>query len=121
MTARTALTKFEYATLFLAQQGKCAICGNRLEQGNIHDDHRIALALGGTNDLSNRQLICRKPCHAVKTHGTKATSLNSDIHSMAKVKRLIAGPRKSKRPVGKSRGFQGSRKFNGTPVYKERT
>lgn len=55
---RRPLTKWEFATLFLSQLGKCAKCGCRLEMGKVRDEHLTALHLGGGNELSNRALWC---------------------------------------------------------------
>ena len=44
--------------LMLAQKGKCPVC--RCALGNRYDiDHKMPLILGGTNDDSNIQLLCR--------------------------------------------------------------
>lgn len=45
--------------LFRKQQGKCAgpYCGVSLEFG-FHRDHRVPLALGGSNDITNIELLC---------------------------------------------------------------
>lgn len=55
---RRPLTKWEFATLYLKQQGKCAVCGSRLEKGKVRDEHLHALHLGGGNELTNRALWC---------------------------------------------------------------
>lgn len=55
---RRPLSKWEFATLYLAQQGKCAVCGSRLEKGKVRDEHLHALHLGGGNELTNRALWC---------------------------------------------------------------
>lgn len=65
---RRPLTKWEFATLFLKQEGKCAVCGSRLERGKVRDEHLHALNLGGGNELTNRALWCldcTKPKDAV--------------------------------------------------------
>ncbi|WP_295228031.1 hypothetical protein [uncultured Brevundimonas sp.] len=66
---RVPLTPKQRAQLALDQNGRCGCgCGERLDharEGTI-DEHIVALALGGSNDLSNRA-IWRKPCSAVKT------------------------------------------------------
>ena len=66
---RVPLTPKHRAQLALDQNGRCGCgCGERLDhtrEGTI-DEHIVALALGGSNDLSNRA-IWRKPCSAVKT------------------------------------------------------
>ena len=93
MTQRSPLNRRDLLTLFIQQDGKCLICGNKLYPDATHDDHIVALKLGGGNELTNRRLICAA-CHKIKTSGKRHTSLGSDIHAMAKTKRLAAGPRK---------------------------
>lgn len=44
----------------------CASCGRITPAPEIEVDHRIALALGGTNAPENLQLLCRD-CHKAKT------------------------------------------------------
>lgn len=63
---RRPLTKWEFATLYLEQQGKCARCSARLEKGQTIDEHLQPLDALGSNDLSNRALYCR-PCASEKT------------------------------------------------------
>lgn len=41
----------------------CAACGN--EHTHMEIDHKVALSRGGTNELSNLQLLCR-PCNRSK-------------------------------------------------------
>lgn len=43
----------------------CALCGRVTTDGEV--DHRIPLAQGGTEDDSNLQWLCKRPCHANKT------------------------------------------------------
>lgn len=50
--------------LFDQQNGVCAICGDPLKPG-YHRDHKIPLARGGNNDISNIQLLC-PPCNIRK-------------------------------------------------------
>jgi hypothetical protein len=91
-------------------------------------DHRPSLAMRKIrgNDWSPPQhsakhidCLC-KPCHDRRTFGTKATSLSSDAHSRAKVKRLQRGRKKPRRPI-KSRDFSRrlSRKMDGTVIRRQ--
>lgn len=50
--------------LRLKQRGRCAGCGVKLG-GAFHRDHRVPLALGGSNDITNIQLLC-VPCNQSK-------------------------------------------------------
>jgi hypothetical protein len=72
---RKALTRKEYVTLFMEQDGRCPVCGQKLETKGgtevelepddpsfkVRDEHVDPLWRGGTNDLRNRQLWCL-PC-----------------------------------------------------------
>lgn len=74
-------------------------------------DHRVPLAIGGTNDLSNMEPHHAGPCAKMKTA--------LDAKARAKVKRIIKreadGPKPSRL---QSRGFQKTlrKKLNGTVV-----
>lgn len=78
-TKRQPLSKFDFASLFLAQGGKCAVCQCKLERGKTRDEHLNALHLGGGNELTNRQLWCLD-CTKPKD--------KSDKGRIGKVKRL---------------------------------
>ena len=94
---RKPLTRAEFGQLMIDQEGKCACpCGEKLQPlgEGVIDEHRIALALGGTNDLSNRELW-RKPCAASKT-------ARKDAPAIAKAKRIEArenGTRRERKPI----------------------
>lgn len=53
--------------LYEKQRGKCAFCFARL-RGRYDEDHYVALAKGGSNDIANIQLLCQ-PCNQ-KKHAT---------------------------------------------------
>lgn len=55
---RKPLSPSKRLKLYADQQGKCGECGDTYSIKQMHDDHIIALAQGGTNDLRNRRLIC---------------------------------------------------------------
>ena len=45
--------------LFEKQRSKCMYCGKEKHEANdLHLDHKIPVSLGGSNDLSNLQLLC---------------------------------------------------------------
>lgn len=99
---REPLSKFDFASLFLAQGGRCAVCGCKLERGKVRDEHLHALNLGGGNELTNRALWCLD-CTKPKD--------KSDKGRIAKVKRLNgttssqASRRAERGPQIVSRGF----------------
>lgn len=84
----------ELRTLNKRQKGRCAHCGRPLADV-FHIDHITALARGGDNSLANKQLLCID-CHKLKTFGSKATTLGSDIFEIRKTQRLAKGKKKSK-------------------------
>jgi len=56
--AQGSHTASDLKFLFVAQQGKCAMCHASFAQVKCHIDHIMPLALGGSNDKSNLQLLC---------------------------------------------------------------
>lgn len=89
---RRVLTRVEVIELAVRQGGKCGCkCGGKLDamREGVTDEHVIALALGGSNDLDNRELW-RKPCSDAKTAG-------KDLPAIAKAKRLAGETGKAKR------------------------
>lgn len=52
--------------MFVRQKGKCPWCKVSLKAG-YHIDHHMPLARGGTNDISNIQLLCAD-CNRRKSH-----------------------------------------------------
>ena len=85
-------------------------------------EHMVPHELGGASNESNLRWV-HEDCAKTKTNGRKPTVADGDIHKIAKAKRLqraheaheavVLGA--AEKPPGtiKSRGFQGSRKFNG--------
>jgi len=96
---RKPLTKKQRVELFFERKGECCIC-----HGNIHvgekwiDEHIKPLAMGGTNDWSNRG-CAHVDCAKGKT--------KVDVKQIAKAKRVEAkhiGATQSKSPI-QSRPF----------------
>ena len=94
---REPLSKFDFATLFLKQGGKCARCKEDLKPGRVRDEHLHALHLGGGNELTNRELWCLA-CTKPKDADDKAR--------IAKVKRLRGETCNGPKRQIQSRGFQ---------------
>lgn len=89
MTERKAVTPaMKIDALLWIASVPCRVCRLVIAPGQpIEWDHETPLALDGKHDFMNLRPL-HKSCHAVKTRGRKATTLNSDIHTIAKVKRL---------------------------------
>ena len=103
MTRRRRPTKSQQIAILDRQFGRCAIC--LIVPLNPEWDHIQALELGGNNSTENFQALC-KSCHEIKTHGSKATSAGSDIHKIAKARRIARGGKTRKGPRLRSRGFE---------------
>ena len=77
---RKPLTRLQFATLILQQEGRCGCgCGTKLQADRIIDEHLVALDFLGSNDLSNRSLWDRD-CSKRKT--------SRDLAAAAKGKRI---------------------------------
>ncbi len=112
-------TKVDVAIIQAGGCITCFLCGMPLYLGEPRIlEHVVPHELGGSSETENLQWV-HKECAAKKTNGNKATVAGGDIHKIAKAKRL-ATKHSQPNPPGtiKSRGFQGSRKFDGTPVWR---
>lgn len=77
----------------------------------VEREHVTPLALGGA-DTPENCAYSLAVAHKLQSFGTKATTVNSDIHKIAKVKRLRAGGKTRRGPQMKSRPFSKThRKF----------
>ena len=63
---RSYTTKHEKDKLLKRQKGKCKKCGKKLTGDLFAVDHIKARALGGSESIDNKQLLCHD-CHAIKT------------------------------------------------------
>lgn len=87
MTERRAMTT-TFKLAVMVKQARCPLCHERLGSlTEVDFDHSTPLALGGADDETNVVAVHRS-CHRMKTSGTQATSAGSDIHAIAKSKRL---------------------------------
>lgn len=102
---RLAVLKAHGATVM------CSNCGSDEMIGDIQIDHHLSLVDGGAHEVENLRPICIV-CHKEKSAREHVAN--------CKAKRLL---KKHSQPRSegkiKSRPFQGSRKFNGTPVWRD--
>lgn len=94
MTKRKAITermKIDALLMAASHGAPLCTCGEPIDPGQPIDwDHYTPLALSGDHHYTNLRPLHRD-CHRKKTSGTKATSAGSDIHKIAKVKRIAKG------------------------------
>jgi 5-methylcytosine-specific restriction endonuclease McrA len=117
---RMKIDSLLFRAVLLGHPILCNVCHAKLSPGDVIEwDHYNPLALGGAHTWANL-LPLHKACHRKKTSGTKATSAGSDIHTIAKVKRLANGGKKRRGPKMKSRGFDKtmSRKMDGSVSFR---
>lgn len=122
---RKALTRSQLAELVLAQMGKCAKCGERLnfaKKGQVVDEHLTPLAEGGTNETSNRALYCvgcARPKTAIEQRNRGKSKRIAEGRTQAD-KRAKAKAEGSHRKMG-ARGFDKTwkRKFDGTVIRRD--
>ena len=96
MTARLRLTKFEYAVIFLEQQGLCGCgCGEPLKEGFIDEEHTIPNEFkpGKSDSLWLRE------CHKKKTAKDKADIARAKRRSGGKGSQRAKRENKSYRPI----------------------
>lgn len=94
---RKPLTRVQFATLILAQDGRCGCgCGKKLQADRIIDEHLVALDFLGSNELDNRSLWDRD-CSKAKTA--------RDLKAAAKGKRIRGETGTGPKKAIPSRGF----------------
>jgi len=74
---RRFASKRQRDTLYLVQDGQCAICGTDLEHG-FHVDHIQPFSQKGETSLWNLQAICCQ-CH-FKKHSAADKAKSSPLH-----------------------------------------
>jgi len=110
---RASLTPKERAAMLQAQNGLCGCCCGRELGARFIAEHGLPVALG---NLSKPDHLRREDCASEKTR--------EDVRQIAKAKRQGGETgqqaRRARRGFAliRSRGFQGSRRFDGTPVWK---
>lgn len=111
--ARDKLKRKDIAALFLRQNGLCPLCGQKLQtKGHtpVHfiDEHMKPLWKLGSNNLSNRALVC-KPCAAAKT-----SEESSERSKCLSVRDKHIGAKKSRTPMKFGRDSRLKRCMDGT-------
>jgi len=95
MKRRRSLSNMDRLNLFIKRHGQCAHCEMKIMPGKRWDvDHVIPIALGGSNNVENLQILCWS-CHITKT-------AYEDIPRIAKTHRLLVrhhGAKRSRRPL----------------------
>lgn len=109
--ARHEFTKATKRDAALRSDGKCEICGIKLQSGSYHFDHVNPDWFSGSNDLDNCQVLCLK-CHKQKTS-------KEDQPNIAKAKRRWEKERnilRPKRSWGYGKKDRLKKKINGEVV-----
>lgn len=110
---RRAFTESDVLDIIFGQGAliPCPRCRKALKRHECARDHKIAL---GTlpaevrheyDEPFNCHYLCDE-CHDDKTHGSKSSRLNSDLHTIAKQKRIMNGGKKKSGQKIPSRPFQ---------------
>lgn len=101
--ARKGFTPKQRADVFTRAGGRCGVCGGKIAAAFAWEvEHRVPLALGGTNEPDNLE-----PVHAdLAPFGCHAKKTRADVKAIAKAKRLAGetGAERQKRAIP-SRGF----------------
>lgn len=94
MTRRRSITAAQMRDILIAQAAAaghpipCPLCPEPILPGQrTVREHLHAIGLGGADAPENERLV-HFECADRKTRGTKATSAGSDVHAMAKHRRL---------------------------------
>lgn len=113
MTARRSLSPTRRLAIFLAADGLCHLCGQRIKPGERWDvEHPIPLAMGGADDESNMA-----PAHA-KCHAPKTAQDAGDIARAKRREIVHLGARISRNPMPGSKLSKWKRKMNGEVVLR---
>lgn len=65
-TIRKGLAKAQKTLILRSQHFKCAMCKTDISKISPHFDHRIPIAMGGSDTITNIQALCGT-CHTEKT------------------------------------------------------
>lgn len=93
MSKRKYLTTKGRIDLFLLRKGECSICQGKIVRQPWEVEHRIPIAMGGTNDFTNLDVV-HEHCHKNKTR--------RDVRDIARAVRVQAfnvGAKRSRNPM----------------------
>lgn len=108
---RKPLTDLQRAELFLRHDGRCYLCGLKIETFQTwHDEHVHARSLGGDDELANRR-PAHDECHAVKTKKDKKA--RSKMVRLAKKRAGMRGRKRKGPPMPGSRDSKWRKPMNG--------
>lgn len=106
---RRSLSPTRRLAIFLAADGLCHLCGQRIQVGERWDvEHPIPLALGGADDESNMS-----PAH-VKCHAGKSAADAGDIARAKRREAKHLGAYRSARPMDGSKASRWRKRMDGT-------
>ena len=117
---RPTFTAKEKEALRKQQQGKCNGCGQRLPVRNLTVDHIKPFSKGGTERLTNLQLLCGS-CNSMKGDGTQA-ELKKKLKQKGILKSSTTQTKKTsstqaKKPPSKSQAKAKSKRNNGSEFF----
>ena len=109
---RRSWTRKRRLALFEAHQGKCHICGCKIDgtREAWELEHIIPLAMGGADDESNAA-----PAH-VKCHKAKTAQDKAQIAKAERIRAKHNGAKHSKHPSPGSKGTRWKKKVTGEVV-----
>lgn len=67
MSNRRKFNITEKRIIYAKYNGHCALCGKPVKFSELTIDHKVPLDKGGSNDMTNLQLACRR-CNLAKSN-----------------------------------------------------
>lgn len=86
---RPTFTAKEKRALYTQQEGICNGCRQKMPMGGMAVDHIIPISKGGSDRLSNLQMLCTS-CNSTKGDGTMA-----QLRARLQQKGVVKGPAKT--------------------------
>lgn len=117
MTTRRHISTTERAAIFASAEGKCHLCGDKIDgvSERWEIEHVVPLAMGGDEDRGSKNLQpAHIACHAAKTL--------LDVTAIAKAKRVEAkhnGALRNRSIIPGSRRSAFKKKLDGTVVRRD--